>query len=247
MDAGYREEFSVAESLIGIVTKNLPKHPVGYFLKSALYELMFFETAKDSAKELFDRWSKETEIKGDSYKKNHTDDPWGYFFTGAIYTIEVFLKAYTGSYLCLLSKVGPALSNLSKAVQIESTACDGHLGLGGYEYFKGMLLFMGSEKEKGIARIKNAIEKGKYTRYFSTIGLANPYIREKKYKDARVVLMPLLENFPDSRTISWPSFTSFIEKGNKDSIIYWGEKLLTLSKDNPYSYNQVQKELKKWE
>lgn len=240
MDAGYREEYPVAESLFNMVIEALPEHPAGYFLKAALYELMYFDLGHDSLKKDFERCSRIAEEKGKLYITKNPDDPWGYFFTGAVFTIEVFLKAYTGHYFSMLSKVSPALNNLTKAVEIDSSVYDAYLGLGGYDYFKGMLPFMGSEREKGIKKIKTAIERGKYTRYLATIGLANLYIREKNFEDARNVLRPLLEKFPDSRTVTWPYFTSFLEEGNPDSVLFWAERLLNLSRDNPYSWLQVQ-------
>ena len=240
MDAGYREEYPVADSLFNMVIETLPEHPAGYFLKAALYELKCFDLGHDSLKEEFERYSRIAENKGKLYIMKNPGDPWGYFFTGAVFTIEVFLKWYKGNYLSMLSKVSPALNNLTKAVEIDSSVYDAYLGLGGYDYFKGMLPFMGSEREKGIKKIKTAIERGKYTRYLATIGLANLYIREKNYEKARNVLKPLLKKFPDSRTVTWPYFTSFLEEGNPDSVLFWAERLLNLSRDNPYSWLQVQ-------
>ena len=240
MDAGYREEFTLAESLFNMVITEMPEHPAGYFLKAALYELMFFDLGYDSLKKEFERCARKAEEKGKLYTVKHPEDPWGYFFTGAVYTIQVFLKAYTGDYFSMITKVGPALNNLTKAIEIDSTVYDAYLGLGGYDYFKGMLPFMGSERKKGIKKIRITIERGKYMRYLATIGLANLYIREKNLVEARNVLEPLLKKFPDSRTITWPYFTTYLEEGNPDSVFFWAKRLIELSRNNPYACLQAQ-------
>uniref|UniRef100_A0A7C4U7N5 Uncharacterized protein n=1 Tax=candidate division WOR-3 bacterium TaxID=2052148 RepID=A0A7C4U7N5_UNCW3 len=234
----YEEEFSKAESIFNIVINNDTLHPAGYFFKSALYQLKYFDMGYDSIKEFFFNLQKKGISVAKRYVEKNPDDPWGYFFLGGFHTLNVFLYGYNGDYINALKNLFPALDNINKSVKMDSTIYDAYLGLGGYDYFKGMLPFMGSEKEKAFKEIKISIDKGKYTRFLSSSALANLYIREKRYEDARKIIKELIREFPGSRTFLWHYFNSFYYEGEIDSAIYYGYKLMELSKDNYYCYIQ---------
>jgi len=239
MDAAYREHFNKAESLFLYVKKNMKGHPVGYFLLSSLYELEYIDDGIEEKKEKFNAYADSGERIGENYINRNPQDALGYFFTGGIYTIQVFYFGLNGDYLKAVIKALPALDNLSKCIKIDSTIYDAYLGLGGYNYFKGFFPFVGGAKEEGLRQISLAINKGRYTRNLASIGLANIYIREKKYEQARVILRNLLKRYPDSRTINWPIFTSFFEEGKMDSALFYSDRLLELSNSNEYCFLQA--------
>jgi len=239
MDAAYEEHFNKAESLFLYVKKSMKAHPVGYFLLASLYELEYIDEGIEEKKEKFYAYADSGERIGERYIKENPEDALGYFFTGGIYTIQVFYFGLNGDYLKALMKALPALDDLSKCIKKDTTIYDAYLGLGGYNYFKGLFPFVRGAKEEGLRQISLAIDKGRYTRNLASIGLANLYIREKKYEQARLILRDLLKRYPDSRTISWPIFTSFFEEGKMDSALFYVDRLLELSNTNEYCFLQA--------
>lgn len=238
IEKSYTEEFAVSESLFNLAISSDTLNPAGYFFKSALYQLKYFDMGYDSIKERFFSLQKKGIEVTKRYVLRNPDDPWGYFFLGSFHTLNVFLYGYNEDYVNALKNLFPALDNINKSVKLDSTIYDAYLGLGGYDYFKGMLPFMGSEKEKAYRKIKLTIEKGKYTKYLSSSALANLLIRDKKYEDARRIIRGLLEEFPRSRTFTWHMFNSFYYEGNLDSALFYANRLIELSCESYFCYIQ---------
>lgn len=238
IEKSYTEEFAVSESLFNIAISFDTLNPAGYFFKSALYQLKYFDMGYDSIKESFFSLQKKGIELTKRYVLRNPEDPWGYFFLGGFHTLNVFLYGYNEDYVNALKNLFPALENINKSVRLDSTIYDAYLGLGGYDYFKGMLPFMGGEKEKAYRKIKLTIEKGKYTRYLSSSALANLLIRDKKYEDARRIIRGLLEEFPRSRTFTWHMFNSFYYEGNLDSALFYANRLIELSGESFFCYIQ---------
>ncbi len=239
IEKSYTEEFSISESLFNTVISEDSTSPAGFFFKSALYQLKYFDMGYDSIKDNFFNLQKKGIEIAKRYVKENPDDPWGYFFLGGFHTLNVFLYGYSEDYINALKNLFPALNNINKSIEIDSTIYDAYLGLGGYDYFKGMLPFMGSEKDSAYKKIRLSIEKGKYTKYLSSSALANLFIRDKKYEEARKIIRLLLNEFPDSRTFTWHMFNSFYYEGNIDSSYFYAERLIELSDDNYFCYIQA--------
>lgn len=238
IEKSYTEEFAESESLFNLVINEDNLNPAGFFFKSALYQLKYFDMGYDSIKNKFFFLQKEGIEIAKKYTQKNPNDPWGYFFLGGFHTLNVFLYGYNEDYINALRNLFPALNNINKAVEIDSTIYDAYLGLGGYDYFKGMLPFMGSEKDKAYRKIRLSIEKGKYTKYLSSSAFANLLIRDKKYEDARRLIRGLLIEFPNSRTFTWHMFNSFYYEGNLDSAYFYTIRLRELSDDNYFCYIQ---------
>jgi tetratricopeptide (TPR) repeat protein len=231
----YLEDFAPAESILTVVKKREVGHPVSYFLLSSLYEMMWVDFGDNSYKDKIFIYADSAIDRAKEWTKKNPDDPWGYFFVGGSYTLKIFYYVMKEDYLGTFFMINPAIYYLEKARDIDSTLADVYLGLGGWEYMKGHLPFMGNDKEKGLAMIRKAIKDAKFVSLYSTLAYANICIREGDYDEAISFLEPLLITFPNSRTFTWPLLKAYYEKKEYRKSLKIVDKLITISSGNDYS------------
>ena len=239
VNCSYVEDFARAESILTVVKKREADHPVSYFLLSSLYEMMWVDLGDNSYKDRIFIYADSSIDKGKEWTKKSPDDPWGYFFIGGSYTLKIFYYVMREDYFGTFFMINPAIHYLEKARDIDSTLADIYLGLGGWEYMKGHLPFMGKDKEKGLAMIRKAIKGAKYVSLYSTLAYANISIREEDYDEAISFLEPLLDTFPDSRTFTWPLFKAYYGKKEYQKALKIVNNLIKISKQNDYSRFQA--------
>ena len=235
INCSYVEDFARAESILVVVKDREVDHPVPYFLLSSLYEMMWVDLGDSSYRDRIFSYADSAITKGKKWTKEYPDDPWGYFFIGGSYTLKIFYYVMKEDYLGTFVMINPAVYYLEKARDLDSTLADVYLGLGGWEYMKGHLPFMGKDKEKGLSMIRKAIEGAKYVSLYSTLAYANICIREEDYDEAISFLEPLLSNFPDSRTFTWPLIKAYYGKKEYHKSLEIADKLIIISENNDYS------------
>jgi tetratricopeptide (TPR) repeat protein len=235
IDCSYVEDFSCAESLITVVKNKEADHPATYFLLSSLYEMMWVDLGENSYKDRIFIYADSAIDKGNKWIKENPKDPWGYFFVGGSHTLKIFYYVVREDYFGTILLINPAIYYLEKAKDIDPGLADIYLGLGGWEYMKGHLPFMGKDKEKGLAMIRKAISGARYVSLYSSLAYANICIKEKDYDDAISVLKPLLDSFPNSRTFTWPLLKTYYEKKDYQEALNIVEKLIAISAENNFS------------
>lgn len=235
INCSYVEDFARAESILTVVKKRKVDHPVSYFLLSSLYEMMWVDLGNNSYKEKIFVYADSAMDKGKEWTKKYPDDPWGYFFIGGSYNVKIFYYVMKEDYFGTFFMINPAVYYLEKARDLDSTLADVYLGLGGWEYMKGHLPFMGKDKEKGLAMLRKAIDGAKYVSLYSTLAYANICNREGDYDESIAFLEPLLSSFPDSRTFTWPLLKAYYGKKDYQKSLKTVDKLITISAGNDYS------------
>ena len=235
INCSYVEDFERAESILTVVKKQEADHPVSYFLLSSLYEMMWVDLGDNSYKDRIFIYADSAIVKGKKWTKENPDDSWGYFFIGGSYTLKIFFYVLKEDYLGTFFMINPAIYYLEKAEDIDSNLADVYLGLGGWEYMKGHLPFMGKDKGKGLSMIRKAIKGAKFVSLYSTLAYANICIREGDYDEAILFLESLLGTFPDSRTFTWPLLKAYYGKKDYREALRIADKLITISTGNDYS------------
>ena len=235
VNCSYVEDFSRAESLLTVVKKQEIDHPVSYFLLSSLYEMMWVDLGENLYRDKIFSYADSAITKGKEWSKKNPHDALGYFFVGGGYTLKIFYYVLKEDYFGTFFLINPAIYYLEKAKDIDSSLADVYLGLGGWEYMKGNFPFMGKDKEKGLAMIKKAIKGAKYVSLYSTLAYANICNREGDYDESISVLEPLLNDFPDSRTFTWPFLKAYYGKKEYGEALKIADKLITISDINNFS------------
>jgi len=235
LEYAYIENYPIAESLFNLVVKMDTLNPAGYFFLSGLYNLYSIDMGNDKNFEAFKEAIDKAVKYGNIYIKSYSNDGWSYFFIGGALTYMTFYYGLKGKYWSALVYGVKALNWVKKTVEIDSTIYDAYLGLGGYDYFKGQFPFWRSEKEKGIKKIRMAIEKGRYSKVAAADGLGQILMREGRYKDAERMLEQIVHLYPESRTLKHPLIETYIALKEWDKALSQSLELLRLSERRPTS------------
>jgi len=113
-----------------------------------------------------------------------------------------------------------AIRGLNEAQKMDSTNYDVEFFLGLYDYAKAelrkrlwmVLFWYGGDKQEGIARLKDCVEKSEMAGPAAKLSLADIYIQEKEYTKARATIDELLADYPKSRFILWTDAKYFFSR-----------------------------------
>ena len=187
-----------------------PQNPAGYFFKAGVYQLrsMAYETeAWDGIQESLLDSSLDLANKAVNRDRR---DPWAYFIRGGTYAYRAAIKARAKDYLSALSNGLSAVSDLKKSSGLDPQLYDAYLGIGSFHYFRTKatsvfkwLPFIGDNREKGIAEINLALEKGRYSKVLAQNGLAWIYVDYEKYPLALEQARQLEKSFPQNHIFFW--------------------------------------------
>jgi tetratricopeptide (TPR) repeat protein len=236
IELSYQEEFERSESLLNIIISDNPHHPAPYFGLASLYELMWVDTGNDSIINTFLSYSDSSIFYASNWIKKHPDDSWGYFFLGGSYILRIFYHELRGEIFKGLPFIGPALKWLSKCRSNDPNIYDVYLGLGVWEYFKGHFPFFSAKKDKGLSMIKRASDRARYVNLYASFTRAEIYLKERDYDEAISILKPLVDSYPNSRTLTWPLLKAYFEKKDYEKSLIIANNLINISRDNIYSY-----------
>ena len=202
----YEEAIKIFDEIIN----KEPENPRGYFLKSAAYFWIFStdmhnEAIGDTLKE----WSfKAVEVAESRLDENENDID-ALFYQGGAYGTLGRYYGLTQSYLKAYWYGQKGKNYLEEVIENDSTYYDAYLGLGIYHYLADVLprfvkilsfiLGVKGDKDRGIAELNLAAEKGIYTKSEALFFLGAIYTyREREYEKAEKIFNKLLEKYPDN-------------------------------------------------
>ncbi|MBI4726469.1 tetratricopeptide repeat protein [candidate division TA06 bacterium] len=206
----YQGQYQEAIDTFDVFISQHPKNPAGYFFKAGAYQLrsMSYETQVwDDTQALLLDSSLELSHKAVNRDRR---DPWAFFIRGGTYAYRAAIKARAKDYFSALSNGLSAVSDLNKAAALDPQLYDAYLGIGSFHYFRTKaasilkwLPFIGDNREKGIAEIKTAMEKGRYSKVLAQNGLAWIYLDYEKYPLALEQAQQLEKSFPQNHIFFW--------------------------------------------
>lgn len=206
----YQGDYDSALVIFDSFIRDHPQNPAGYFFKAGLYQTRmstfesdfwykYYQNATDSAVMLCERVLKDDPV-----------DAWAYFIKGGSYSYMAAWDARQGKYLAAFKNGMKAVSDFKRAREIDPALYDAYIGIGSYHYFRTKatsflkwLPFIGDDRDKGIAEINIAIEKGRYSRVMgqnALLWIYTDYGRDKKALE----LGGLLERqYPNNPFFHW--------------------------------------------
>ena len=206
----YQGQYQEAIDTFDAFISQHPKNPAGYFFKAGAYQLrsMAYETEAwdDIQTALLDS---SLELANAAVNQDRRD-PWAFFIRGGTYAYRAAIKVRSKDYFSALSNGLSAVSDLNKAAALDPQLYDAYMGIGSFHYFRTKatsvlkwLPFIGDNRERGIAEIKLAIEKGRYSKVMAQNGLAWIYVDYGKYPQALEQARQLESSYPQNHVFFW--------------------------------------------
>ena len=206
----YQGQYQEAIDTFDAFINRHPQNPAGYFFKAGAYQLrsMAYETnAWDAIQGALLDSSLELANKAVATDRR---DPWAFFIRGGTYAYRAAIKVRSKDYFSALSNGLSAVSDLNKAAALDPQLYDAYMGIGSFHYFRTKatsvlkwLPFIGDNRERGIAEIKLAVEKGRYSKVMAQNGLAWIYVDYEKYPLALEQARQLETSYPQNHVFFW--------------------------------------------
>jgi len=244
----YRLEFDKAQEQFQDIIKADTSNPAGYFALAALswwrYSQNFDVTA--DFKDLEDEFMKNADaaIKvcdARLDKKEVLDQT--YFFLGSSYGLKGRWYAVQRRWFKAYINGNKGKKYLSKAVKVNPEFYDAYLGLGIYDYFAdtlpgvlkiSALLFVHGDKERGIAEVRLAQQKGRFFSTEASLFLVEILTRhEKDFKSALVEVAGLETKDTTNLFFRLGEILTLIHAQNWQTVLNECDKFLAEYKKTP--------------
>ena len=248
IELSIRHDYKLAEEIFQKIIDDYPEHPEGYFFMAATIQskMMDFET---------DKWDQDffhyinLAIKTANEKINESPqaDYWAQFYKGSALCYLAFFEGRKEKYLPAIRHSFKGISILKEIAKIDPQFYDVFFGIGSYNYwrsrvtrFVNWLPLISDDRENGIRMVKQAIKKGRFTRYAALNELVWILLDAGKPEQAFNYAQTGLEKFPQSRFFLWGAAKSAYAMKNYNAAINYFQKILdSIIKSTPNNhYNE---------
>ncbi|KAA3619294.1 MAG: tetratricopeptide repeat protein [Calditrichaeota bacterium] len=187
-----------------------PENPMGYFFHAATLQSQMMDYEKyDAIGEFFKYTQKAIKLSKADIKK-YPDNSWPHFFLGGAIGYEAMVRGRNNELFHAFKDGWKSINALQTALKIDSTNYDIYLGIGTYKYYRSQLSkylkwlpFIADERSAGKEMIRQAIEKGQFTRPAAINGLFWILVKEDKFDEAEQLINVAVTEHPGSRFFLW--------------------------------------------
>jgi len=225
--------YAAAESAAVELIKLEPDSPAGYFYRAGVISSMMVDYEENYREEDFLYYLDQAAEAASLKLKEEPDNPWHHFYLGGAKAYLAFHYIRGGRYFAAFTNGMKALSELDRAIEIDSTLYDAYLGLGNYRYwisrrteFIEWLPFIPDRREEGIRLMYEAMRKGRYSWSSAASALAWVLIDAERYEETLEVIEKPLEVYPESRFFIFAQARCLYEMGRYEESIVAYSKLL---------------------
>lgn len=243
-----QHDYEKAESVFQQLIEDYPNHPVGYFFMAATIQTKMMDYESD-------RWSQDffkyihlaiEYAEKDKFNKRE-DEIRAMFYHGSALCYLAFYEGRNGDYLKALRHGLSGISIIKKVIKINPEFRDAYFGIGSYKYWRSQktkflnwLPFVSDDREEGIDMVRQAIEKGKYTRYAAMNELIWILLDWGNADEAYSWALRGLEKFPQSRFFLWGAAKSAVALEDYTNAVIHFQELLQSIINAPFNnyYNE---------
>ena len=206
----YSEQFKQAEKVFNRISRKWPENPVGFFFRAATIDAtMHYYGTNDQEQSFFELCDRTIRV-GERNSRRNPEDLWSPFFVGGARGYKGVFDARFKRWISAFRNGFEGISILKSTLNKDPSFIDAKMGIGTYYYWRSKLTKtmwwlpgVKDNREEGIKMLREAMEKGIYTKEVSATNLIDIYIAEKKYNEGLAVAERMLSVYPDCRTFLW--------------------------------------------
>ncbi|MDR0307847.1 MAG: tetratricopeptide repeat protein [Chitinispirillales bacterium] len=248
IDMVFREDFRNAEEEAKKIIKKYPDHPSGYFFQAAVLDAWMLRHQSRRRETEFFRLCDQAVERAEKILAKDRDDEWARFFMGGA-------EGYKGTYEARYDRFVTAFRHGWKGVSIfQNMASSGsripdiQFGIGTYDYWRSALMKMlwwmpgvSDNRSVGIAKLKEVMENGIYSRAAAAMVLIDIYLNECAFADALELANEMIKKFPRASVFRWGQAAAFQGLEMHEDAIKAYQFLLSRNEIDPSSnhYNSV--------
>jgi len=245
----FKEDFKNAEEEAKKVIRTYPEHPAGYFLMAAAADawMLRYQSSKREAE--FYRYCDQAVEKAEKILAKDPNDDWARFFMGGADGYKGTYEARYERYITAFRFGWKGVSVFLKMASAGSNITDINFGIGMYDYWRSALMKMlwwmpgvEDKREIGIAKLKEVMNNGVYSRTAAAMVLIEVYLNEKRFSDAAKLSATMMTKYPRAIAFQWGYAKASHGLKNYDEAISTYRRILTkveADQGNNF-YNSVQ-------
>jgi tetratricopeptide (TPR) repeat protein len=234
----YNYDLNAADKKFDELIRRFPVHPIGYTHKAmVVWWKALCDRKNKILEETFDRYIDEAIVKGQAILNKNQNDFYARLYTAAAYGNRTRFKAtITRSYLAALRSGLKGHEHNKAALALRKDYIDCLIGTGAYNYFTGSLPIVikpfawmigaRGDKDKGIAQLELAAQKGEYGQTEAKTVLLGIYFNEKRFEDYKEMLISLIDQYPANPVYYVKLADFFIDQKKLDEGIQFFSELV---------------------
>ncbi|MGH7494245.1 MAG: hypothetical protein ACREOO_17885 [bacterium] len=203
--ATIQQKYDRANAFIDTVIAHAPEEPIGYLFRAATLQSRMLDYENDADAAVFMKSLKTCRQLSEKMLHKNPSHAHAHFWLGSAYGYEAFYLGKKRRYIEAVHKGWKTIQHLETAVRLEPDLYDAYLGIGTYKYYRSKmkLFFLGDESAEGLAMVRQAATRGKYSRYAAINGLTWMLLDENLVAEAYSMTDSVLQQFPHSRFFLW--------------------------------------------
>ncbi|MCI0706726.1 MAG: DUF3808 domain-containing protein [Ignavibacteriae bacterium] len=208
IDELYNLQMDLAERTFNEVIRMAPDDPRGYFFKAMIHFWVFTLNKEEKEFDAFFALTDTVINICDKLLERDKNDVYATFFLGGAYGYRGIAYQRNGSLLKAAWDGRKGYSYLKDAIALKPDLHDAQMGFGMFSYLVGKvpksyrwllnILGFSGDIEGGLASLKQAAEKGTYTRTEAAFLLAQFLNVEHREEEGRAYMLKLIDQYPEN-------------------------------------------------
>jgi tetratricopeptide (TPR) repeat protein len=239
IDQLYALRIDEAEQTFDDVTRLAPGDPRGWFFKSMVHFYVYQLSTDKTAYDRFFELSETVIDRAETLVKQNPNDLTAKFYLGGIYGYRGLAYQRNGSVLAGVWDGQKGYGLLKEAATGPNFSVDAQLGFGLFSYliakiprsFSWVLSLIGfsGDLEGGLAMIRNAADRGIYTRTEAAFYYAQFCFFEERYDEAERYLRRVMDQYPTNSLFLTTYAAWQMRRDQIDSAIAIGERAIAIN------------------
>ena len=234
VDFVFKEDFKSAEEEAKKVMRAYPEHPAGYFLMAAAADAWMLRYQSSRREAEFYRYCDQAVEKAEKILAKDPNDDWARFFMGGADGYKGTYEARYERYITAFRFGWKGVSVFLKMASSGSQITDINFGIGTYDYWRSALMKLlwwmpgvEDKREVGIAKLKEVMNNGVYSRTAASMVLIDIYNNEKRFDEAAKLSASMMKKYPRAIVFQWGYATASHGLKNYDEAIATYRRILT--------------------
>ena len=246
VDAGFRENYTAAESLAIDLQGRYPYHPVGYVMHAAMLQARMLDDEHFDYDDDFYMLLKLAEKKSKKMLENHPKDAWVWYCLGLTYGSRAVYDSRKGSWWSTLNNGIDSKHAFTECIRSDSTFYDAYIGLGSYHYWRTVktrvfnwLPFVQDDRKEGLHELELAGEKSMFSVDFAHNSLIWIWMDMKMYEKAESLAIEMQVKYPEGRKFLWPIAYARLEQDDYSGAEKVFIELITRNNTKPNNNHNI--------
>ena len=205
-----RERYAIADSMFAALSKQFPQSPIGPLFRAAVLQTRMIDREDGRQAEELQQLLDEAIDKSQQWRENAPGDPEPLFYQAVAYGYGAVHESHWGGWFAALKQGLKAANRFKEIIELDPTFMDAYVGLGNYLYWKSAkmsfitwLPFVPDDREKGIAYLQRAAEKGVFAAQTARTSLMWAYLDFGLPNNTLEIAEQLHQEYPESKVFWW--------------------------------------------